>query len=272
MTLAWLVPVMLFLMHSSAAGPQTATRPIQPPTDVIVIGTVHDATANFSRAALDQILNGLRPDVLLLELDGSFFDGAGELRPEFRQFTIETASASALRESRGVAMRPYDIEGRNAFFERHDYFNRESRLYRALHQLHHDDKLGPEARATFEALVAVARVRDAFMQERPEVINSPACDAAIDAKHQYAFEGLTRVVELTPELADFKDFVKLADEFWRRRSAAMVANILSHARDFRGKRIVVLCGLEHRGDLRRKLAERAAERGLVVREFWEVAK
>ena len=44
-------------------------------------------------------------------------------------------------------------------------------------------------------------------------------------------------------------------------------NILKHARDFAGKRIVVLCGLEHRGYLRSRLTERAAQEGLVVREF-----
>jgi hypothetical protein len=107
------------------------------------------------------------------------------------------------------------------------------------------------------------------MAERPEVINSAACDAAIELKQHYAFEGLARIVELTPELAEFKDFVKLSGDFWRRRNDAMVANILKRADEFAGKRIVVLCGLEHRYYLRSKLSERAAQGGIVVREFWE---
>ena len=241
-------------------------------TEVIVVGTVHDPTRNFSRKALDELLAGLRPDVLLLELDSSYFDDSFELREQFRRITQENNAAVALRASSGVALRPYDIEGRNRFFEEHDYFNREQRLYQALHRLHEDGALCDEARATFEALMAAARVRDAFMAERLEVINSAACDAALEMKHRYAFTGLARVVELTPELAECKDFVKLSDEFWRRRNDAMVMNILEHARDFAGKRIVVLCGLEHRGYLRSRLTERAAQEGLVVREFWELGR
>ena len=151
-------------------------------------------------------------------------------------------------------------------------FNSEQRLYQALHKLHEDGALRDEARATFEALLAAARVRDAFMAERPEVINSAACDAAVEMKHRCAFTGLARVDELTPELAEFKDFVKLSEEFWQRRNDAMIANILKHAHDFAGKRIVVLCGLEHRGYLRSRLTERAAQEGLVVREFWELGR
>jgi hypothetical protein len=238
-------------------------------TEIIIVGTVHSPTANFSRKALDEILGKLHPDVLLLELDSSFFEDSFELRKEFRQITLETNAAFALRDSTGAALRPYDIEGRNRFFEEHDYFNREQRLYQMLHKLHEDGRLGAEARATYEALVAFGKVRDAFMAERPEVINSAACDAAIELKQHYAFEGLARIVELKPELAEFKDFVKLSGEFWRRRNDAMVANILEHANEFAGKRIVVLCGLEHRYYLRSKLSERAAQGGIVVREFWE---
>ena len=79
-------------------------------TEVVVVGTVHEPTRNFPRKALDELLAGLRPDVLLLELDSSFFDDSFELREQFRRITLENNAAAALRPSSGVALRPYDIE------------------------------------------------------------------------------------------------------------------------------------------------------------------
>ena len=46
-------------------------------------------------------------------------------------------------------------------------------------------------------------------------------------------------------------------------------NIGNYAREFPGKRIIVMCGFEHRYYLRLLLAERASTDGFVLREFWE---
>ena len=118
---------------------------------------------------------------------------------------------------------------------------------------------------------ALAAVRDALMSDRPEVINSATCDVAIARKHEYGFDAMADVVARTAELAEFADFTKLAAEFWIRRNDAMVANILKAAGESRGKRVVVLCGLEHRCYLRKELLKRAEKHGLVLREYWEAA-
>jgi len=257
--------------HGHAGGSNPATEPARSRgTELIVLGTVHAPTTKYSRAALEQILAQLRPDVLLLELDESFFDATAELRAEFRDVAMESTVAVALHKSSGVALRPYDITGRNQFFAEHDYFAREARLYAALSKLDKSGELSSVAHETYHAMLALGGIRDAFMADRPDVINSAACDAAIARKHEYAFKGVARIVESTPSLAEFREFTKLADEFWVRRNDAMVANILKAAKDFPGKRIVVLCGLEHRGYLRTKLSARANGEDLALREYWEV--
>jgi hypothetical protein len=101
------------------------------------------------------------------------------------------------------------------------------------------------------------------------VLNSAACDTAIEKKHAYAFQGLRRIVALTPALQGMDAFASLAETFWVRRNAAMVSNVVRLTKDLRPRRALVLAGFEHRGILRQHLAEQAAKDGFVLREFWE---
>ena len=239
------------------------------PSEVVIIGTVHAPTSNFTQSMLVEILKGVNPDLLLLEFDSSFFDNSFSLLEKYQDLTLESQSAIAVRKMTGVKLRPYDIEGRNNFYMETDYFNREMRLNQDISRLHASNQLAAEAKLLFEALLSWAQVRDAFGAERPEVINSLACDKAIEKKQIYAFKGIAQIIELTPALKDHKAFWSSADQFWLRRNEAMCKNIIQQAKDFAGKKIVVLCGYEHRYYLRQRLLEQAAIENLVVREYWQ---
>ncbi|HEX8285339.1 MAG TPA: hypothetical protein VF588_18435 [Pyrinomonadaceae bacterium] len=164
-------------------------------------------------------------------------------------------------------MRPFDIEGRNRFYQEHDYFNREMRLNREVAGLYAAGRLSAEARLLYEGLLSFSAVRDACGAERPEVVNSNACDVAVEKKHYYAFKGLGRIIELTPALKESAAFWALADDFWGRRNGEMVRNIVRYSKELRPKRAVVLTGYEHHAYLKKRLAEQAPAEGFVVREY-----
>jgi hypothetical protein len=237
-------------------------------TEIVVIGTVHSPTANVSVKTLSGILDKLKPDVLLLEFDSSFFDDAFALREKFRDITLESTVATSLA-GKGVKLRPYDIEGRNKFYQDTDYFKQELNLNQEISKLNADGRLSPDAKAIFEALTSFARVRDSCGADRLEVLNSAACDRAIEKKQFYAFSGIGKIIDLTPALAEFKPFWTLASDFWVKRNEAMVRNIVNSAKEFHGRRVVVMCGYEHRYYLRKRLAEEAAKEGFVVGEYWD---
>jgi hypothetical protein len=237
--------------------------------EIVVVGTVHSPTPRFNEATLVAILRRVNPDLILLELDPSFFDGAFALREKYRDVSLESKAAAAYAKDAAVRLRPFDIEGRNRFYQEHDYFKRELSLNREIGRMYGGGLLPPEAKLLFESLAALAAVRDSCGAERPEVINSSACDTAVEKKQVYAFKGVGRIVDLTPALKEFKPFWTLADDFWVRRNDAMVGNVVRHAKETRARRAVVLCGYEHRYYLRPRLAERAAKEGFVVREYWD---
>ena len=112
-------------------------------------------------------------------------------------------------------------------------------------------------------------LRDAIGAETPRVINSAAADSVIRRKQEYAYAGLQRVIDLTPQLAEFSAFWQWAASFWRRRNEVMHASILREALRHPGERIVVICGYEHRYYLRALLAADAAAGRIALREYWE---
>jgi len=236
-------------------------------SEVVLVGTVHAPTPNFQEETLVGILNRVKPDLILLELDPSFFDDSFTLSEKYRDVSLESRAANAYAKTAGVRLRPFDIEGRNRFYQEHDYFKRELKLNQEVGRLYAGGQLSPEARLLFEGLLSLSAVRDACGAERAEVINSAACDTAVEKKQYYAFKGLGRVVELTPALKEMSPFWTLADDFWVRRNDAMVTNILKYTKELRPRRVVVLSGYEHRYYLRKQLAEQATREGFVLREY-----
>jgi len=241
----------------------------KPATEIVLVGTVHSPTPKFQEETLVKILNRVKPDLILLELDPSFFDASNALADKYQRISLESSAATTYVKSARVALRPYDIEGRNKFYQENDYFGREMKLNQEISRLHAAGQLAPEAKLLFESLLSLSAVRDACGADAPEVFNSSACDTAIEKKQFYAFKGIQQIIELTPALKEMTSFWTLADDFWTRRNAAMVSNILKYARELRPARIVVLAGFEHRYFLRKELAAQVAKEGFVLRSYQE---
>ena len=236
-------------------------------TEVVVISTVHNDTTYFKTETLVDILKKINPDILLLEFDSSFFDNSFALLDKYQAITLESRAATILQNTSKVKVRPYDIEGRNKFYADHDYFKLEGALHRKLNEFYGNNMLSAEAKLLFETLLSLSAIRDSFGAERPEVINSYACDTSLEKKQYYSFKGINRIIELTPSLKEFEAFGSLADDFWMRRNEEMAKNIVRYSKEFQGKRIAVLCGYEHRYYLRKRLKEQEPKENFVVREY-----
>jgi len=262
---ASLIVLALFAVEGSLVNGQEVNNR----TEIVVVGTVHSPTAKFTEETLAAILRRVNPSLVLLELDPSFFDSSFNLPEKYQNITLENRAVTTYQKTVGVKLRPFDIEGRNKFYQEHDYFKRELSLNQEISRMYGADQLSSEARQLFEGLMALAAVRDSCGAERPEVINSSACDKAIEKKQYYAFKGIGKIVDLSPALKEFKPFWSLADDFWVRRNEAMVGNIVRYSKELRARRVVVLCGYEHRYYLRGRLAERAPKEDFIVKEYWE---
>lgn len=237
-------------------------------TTIVIVGTVHSATKYYDVQTLCRIVDRVKPDLVLVELDSSFFTPSMSLKPEFINISLENKAVSISLETRPVPVRPYDIEGRNRIYQEHNYFNLQREFGSALNVAERDNLLDTKAAFLLDAITRFDDIGSGFGSERPEVINSAACDVAMESKQYYAGEGMVQIVVSAPSLSQFEDFCKFRRDFWIKRNDAMVDNILSWTKQLRGKTVLVLCGYEHRYYLRKSLKKRGASDAIILKDYW----
>jgi len=235
---------------------------------IVVVGTVHKATKYYDLQTLCRIIDRVKPTAILVELDSSFFTSSMGLKPEFTNISMENEAVSVFLRSHPIPVRPYDIEGRNRIYEQHNYFKLQRDLSSALDAAEREGVLDNRAAFLLDVIIRFDDIGAGFGSERPEVINSTACDVAMESKQYYAGEGLVQIVSSAPSLAQFGDFCKFKRDFWIMRNDAMVNNILSWAKQFPGKTVLVLCGYEHRYYLLKGLKKRAGSDAIILRDYW----
>lgn len=255
---------MVCLMVASCASSNSVDR--QSPTEIIVIGTTHAETADYSSLVLQQMLDRVRPSVILYEVDSSFFDSDGRLKAQYRDGQ-EGKAVWLYHLNTGVPIEPYEMEGRNQYYEKTNYFAREAAFSEKLSALFERGQLTPKSTAQLTAVLASFDLRDTCSNAKPEFINSPVCDAIVRKKHYYMYEVLRSVAEENEGLHEFTDFLTEAAAFWKIRNDAMAANIIAHAKNRLGQRIVVITGFEHRPELLDRLHSQANDLGYLIREF-----
>jgi hypothetical protein len=255
---------MACLMVASCASSNNVVR--QSPTEIIVIGTTHEETADYSSDVLEQMLVQIKPSVILYEVDSSFFDSDGRLKAQYREGQ-EGKAVWQYHLNTGVPIEPYEMEGRNQYYEKTNYFAREAAFSEKLSALFEHGQLTPKSKAQVTAVLASFELRDVCSNAKPENINSAVCDAIVRKKHYYMYEVLRSVAEENEGLHEFTDFLRDAAAFWKIRNDAMAANIIAHAKNRPGQRIVVITGFEHRPEILERLHSQANDFGYSIREF-----
>jgi hypothetical protein len=253
--------ILLFLSLQSMAGTADTAK-------IIVMGTVHSSSDNFDPGKLAAIIDRIGPDLILVELDSSFFTPGMAFKPETIGLSLENKAVSIYLKDHKVPVRPYEIEGRNRIYQEHDYFRLQKELSAALKKAVQDSILVPEANTLLESLHRFDEISYTASLDHPGVFNSETCDRAMESKQFYAGEGLCRIVALTPSLAKFSEFCKFKHDFWVTRNNAMVDNIINRVREFHPKTVLVICGFEHRYYLRNGLREKSSREAILLKECW----
>ena len=89
-----------------------------------MVGTVHAATEKYSAGDLIRILQKVRPDVILYEYPADMMTPAFEFKSVAKDSLEQQAVLEYVKQS-GAKIRPYDIDGRNDFYKRTNYFARQ---------------------------------------------------------------------------------------------------------------------------------------------------
>ncbi len=237
-------------------------------TEIVIIGTVHEETENFGIQDLVGILKRVKPDVILFELPAEMMTPSYEFKETLNSLEQE-AVIEYVRDS-GAKIRPYDIDGRNAFYQRTNYFERHQRCNDELNAQINRKKMSPEAQKIVDSLLAANARLHAIEMSDPMTFNSFQADAAINERQWWVNQGIPEIVRLTPDLKGCETFWDLSRAEWIRRNNQMVANIKRYSAEFQGQRLAVICGLNHRYYLRSHLYDwRDEPPAYTLKEYWQ---
>jgi hypothetical protein len=241
-----------------------------PKTEIIIVGTVHRATENYSGDTLFSLLEKLHPDVILRKHPVSWsVDTFLEEAKKFKSTGLETvALIKYLEKNSSVLLRNYDIADRNKFYKEIDYFEKQKKLFRELKELDDSNKLEGLEEVLFERFNMFFRIIKAIAEENIRVMNSASTDTVLSLKEKYLMNDILKLTEIVPELNKFSNYVTVSKNFWNRRNRKMAEHIIEYSKDFQGKRLVVLTGFEHRYILRKQLFE-SEDTNFALKEYSE---
>ncbi len=261
LAVALTLAVVLFLIQPLSASATDTTT-------IVIVGTVHKKTDKFTSQGLYSIMERVKPDLILVELDSSFFTPLMSIKPEFQHVSLENAAVSDYQKAYNIPIRPYDIEGRNKIYEKNNYFKLQKDLSTALNQADHDSLLSGESALALDAIDRFDLIGQSFGSESPEILNSGACDIAMESKQYYANDGMVKIVTSVPVLKQFTEFSTFKRDFWITRNDVMVTNIVACVKSIHPKTVLILCGFEHRYYLRNGIKSTIPLGAFILREYW----
>ncbi len=246
-----------------------------PKTEVIIFGTVHEVRENFDIEDGVNILEQVKPDVILLELPISdSVEKFLEMVKEFKdptQFLEGRVIKKYLDKNSSVLLRYFDIENRNKYYSENRSDEQEQAFMKKLGDLGNksdSNDFDPILKEAGVMLMHAFNLDNTLSKEYPRIINSTVADSIYTMKHRCLHTNFLKFTETIPELKQFKEFIIWRDEFWKKRNQAMTKNIINYAEEFQGKRLIVITGCEHRYFLRNEL-KKSKKQNLVLKEYWE---
>ena len=258
-----------------AASNAETNAPAPAPAQVVILGTLHSShrtSANYSLEVLRKVIVVMKPAAILVEQPP---DRGGEPTVRDGRATnpggsVESTVANLAADDLDINVIPYDREGRDELYQRTHYFARQQAAGARLDQwLASQKRNAPDSMPVLtDRLETEAEARQERISRSggPELINSPAYDTVIVAKHGLLFGIRSKLLLAAGERELAEELLFVSDE-WQERNQIMARHIQETARKFAGKRLVVLAGSEHRYILRELLA-RAPE--VELKEFYEL--
>lgn len=240
-----------------------------------ILGTVHEPTENVNADSIYKRLETFKPDLILIELDSSFFHDDFSFNTTFEGNEI-IACKKYIEHHPAVRIRPIEFEGRESYREKIGIDSEISGAFgNTLQQLMESNALATTDQSIITELIRVDQIITDIKTKTLDVMNTPETDAYVSNWHQLKYDGLLKIANTYPifteqMMMDTKgDSISIKDNFalfaafeGYQRNDAMVQNTLRHIKENEGKRIIALVGFAHRAYLLKAI--KIAEPNLLV--------
>lgn len=237
-------------------------------TEVIIIGTIHSGNKNINHKTLYKLIESLNPDIILDEDSQKYKPVFGLktakflkiIKPSIEQLALQTF----LKRNRNAIVLPYDTA-----FSKHEHGKKQIRIeYKArkkyiktaesIFQSFHDNLFNVK-KTNFDSTVYAEFANkynnyySLFDTSSLRSINKKdMIDMCRDIKNLEESVILTLGKKYLSDSLLVNNYAKEI-QFWNQRNDHMVNQILYYSKQFEGKKIVVLTGVNHKYYLQDKI-------------------
>lgn len=264
------------------ATEKTAQKLFQQPdtTEVFVLGTLHRTTALVDYDDLYNLLETIKPNVILFETDSSLFDSHMNFKarwyvmkmPHFldryKQSNLEEIAVQKYIYHHNFAIvRPYEWALRDQFHAQHHILTTPDEIFSQLYELNAANQLKSEHKAILERYYDLTAQLDQFGDSSLYGINTVFQDSIAQERQNAQYHHIKTVVDNDDHFTAFRDFYKVNEAYWDIRNKAMADNIKKYISLFPKSRIVVLNGYFHRYYLRQELQGQQTVLGFKLKDI-----
>ncbi len=221
---------------------------------VVIIGTIHKPTNNYSKYDLLNLLEKIKPSLLLEELPDSFYDASGKRKIKRNFDSQEEYAIDTYAKKYNIKILPYDVHDRQEIIKNINLFENNEKVFEIIDGLLENDDLTIDQRNRIEECYNYFEMRDEIIKNGTwREINSTKFDEVNDNKEE-AFKKLyLEVVPSHRKLVEYIDYCKKCIEFWDIRNRRMCENINRLA--IEDGITAVLVGVEHKSIFLRLLKD-----------------
>ncbi len=242
-------------------------------TELYILGTVHEASTHINADSIVATMERIQPDVILCELESIYFTPDGQFNldkyPDLLTNSQENMSAYCYQQKTQAILQPYEIEGRNEFYRSTRFFEKQNKMIQDIAQAYQLNKLSAESRQEWERMEKALPLLDIINGNKYSLamINTPLYCAYSEAKELLIYHTFVSIAK-----RDFPQWIESAKMMQNQadaRNDAMAANILKWCETYRGKKLIVTCGQQHKAALTNRLKALQATHGFIIREVFE---
>lgn len=234
--------------------------------EYLLLGTVHEATPSLNADSIYALLLDFKPDLILIELDSTFFYDDFTFRTLFNGNEIVAVSRYKMNYP-ATEIRPVEFEGREEYRQKIGVFPEITYDFaKVLEQLHSSKSLTALENNDIKRLFYYDSLVNQLKTEKLSVINQKRTDEIVDSLNFYKYEKLKEISEKysvfrSQKMIDSKnDTVSVKDNFdlyvdfeLNKRNNALANNSINMIHSHPNKRIIILVGFAHKPYILRHL-------------------
>lgn len=248
-------------------------------SEIIVIGNVHTPMDRYNADTLYSIMEKIKPDVILHEIDHSFFTKDFKFKEPSKE-NEQNASERYFAKHPETKIRPFEFEGRNEYRREKGIKQSENPTMRILDSLYSSGKLTESQQTIVSEYRRLTDQLNSFGYLSAINFNNPKTDSISKLRQYYQHYEIRKVINeqsifsekfvttTKGEKVSYKQGYNAFCDFWDLRNKTMAKNIIGYAKKYPGKKIIVLTGYYHRYYLLEEL-KKASNKKFEIKEFYE---